>query len=519
MRHVIYLFLIFILFACAKEHAKQEKSSQLDILKPCPSFSETGKPALVYGAECGTLAVKENPTDPRSREITLNILRLPAISPTAKKDPLFLIQGGPGGSSVRMAEMVHYAFAEVRKNRDLIFIDQRGTGKSNPLDCEKIDNNDEELAADVVKQKMAARIKTCAEEYKDQSIFYTTPYAVQDIELVRRALGYPSINLWGVSYGSRVALEYAREFSATTRTIILDGVAPVQMALPKYFAEDAMSALRVVNDECAAQEKCKQQFGDVIEKADKVSARLAQAEDRQAPIKIEFKHPLNQTIKKITLSQKIFSQLIFMSLYSRDLTVLLPQAIADSERGDYQLIASLFTLASEQNGFANISEGMRYSVVCNEDAYFIAPEDIDSGNKFFGINMLKEMAEECKIWPKSILPKIYFDPIKSDLPALLLSGVRDPVTPPRWAQEVARHLPNSLQLVAQGGNHSISMEGCLPKIIAQFIELASVNKLNTSCVNDIKPLPLVLGANENKASANPASQASATQSSVGGEQK
>jgi hypothetical protein len=147
MRIVISLMLSLLLSACFERDTGQLEASKssTDILKPCPSFAETGKPALVYGSECGELLVKENPADANSREISLNILRLPAINPAPKNDPLFLIQGGPGGSSVDMATMVHYAFSDVRKNRDLIFVDQRGTGKSNPLNCDDVSDTDQLL--------------------------------------------------------------------------------------------------------------------------------------------------------------------------------------------------------------------------------------------------------------------------------------------------------------------------------------------------------------------------------------
>jgi len=520
MRIFIILLSVIFLEACAKhdsgDQAVAAKKVTTSIMKACPGFAETGKPALVYGAECGDLSVKENPADNNSREINIHILRLPAISPAAKRDPLFLIQGGPGGSSIDMAAMIYYAFADVRKNRDLIFVDQRGTGKSNAMQCEQLQDTEQLLPEFEQSTKALQLVKACAEKYRQQVPFYTTPYAVQDLDAVRQTLGYEKINLWGVSYGTRVALEYMRNFPKQTRTAILDGVAPVQIALPKYFQIDAQASLQRVNDECQLQEKCKAQFGDIIEKATLVSDRFVKAQREGHPIKIQFEHPRNKQLTSLVLTPKRFSSLIFMSLYSRDLTVLLPNGISDAERGDYRLIASLSALAEEQSSFTGISEGMRYSVVCNEDAQFISGDDIAQAQPFFGMNMVKDFADICALWPKAELPPNYNQAISSSIPTLLLSGNHDPVTPPRWAAIVAKSLANSLSLVAPGGNHSISIEGCVPKIIAQFIELGSFEGIQTDCVKNIVPLPSVLGANEKKSSSSLSSApvTSATSSSL-----
>jgi pimeloyl-ACP methyl ester carboxylesterase len=521
MRIVMSLMLSLILGACSEHNSDLVKASKnsTSTLKLCPSFAETGKPALVYGAECGELLVKENPADANSRDISLNILRLPAISPAPKQDPLFLIQGGPGGSSVDMAKVVHNSFADVRKNRDLIFVDQRGTGKSNALNCDELSDEDQQLPESKAIEKSLDATRRCAEKYRNESQFYTTPYAVQDLDAVRGALGYQTINLWGGSYGTRVALEYLREFPQRARTAILDGVAPVQIALPKYFEKDAMAALQSVSDECKAQEKCNQLFGDIVEKARLVSQRFVQAQVEGKPLVIEFEHPRHQQKTTLTLTSRRFSSLIFMSLYSRDLTVLLPHAITNAERGDYRLIATLSALASEQSSFTGISEGMRYSVICTEDAHYISAEDVAKAKPFLGMNMLKEFADNCAFWPKIKLPDNYFEPIKSDVPTLLLSGSHDPVTPSSWADSVATNLTRSLKMKAPGGNHSISMEGCVPKIIAQFIELGVVDGINTECVNKINPLPIVLGANELKASSSSGQSAIETSSSSAGSDK
>ena len=493
---LLYFFLFGFLSACSEKIAHQSNANS--ILKPCPGFVETGKPLLVYGAECGELMLKENPADANSNDISVAILRLPAISPVPNADPLFLIQGGPGGSSIEMANQIHNFFAEVRKNRDLIFVDQRGTGKSNPLRCEQISPEDLTLPEAEQKEKYIALIKSCAEKFHHNAAFYTTVHGVQDLDAVRSALGYEKINLWGGSYGTRVALEYARRYPQQTRTIVLDGVAPVSIALPKYFARDAMAALVAVNNECLAQSECAAEFGDIVRKAETVLQRLNELQVAGTPLEISYEHPRNQQMETLHLTPRAFSSLIFMSLYSRDLTVLLPRAISFAEKEDYRLLAALSALSAEQVQMMNIAEGMRYSVICNEDWPQLSPHDIEQSEPFFGMPFVKDMQPICALWPKAELPDDYWEPIVSDVPALLLSGQHDPVTPDIWAQTVAKYLSNSTSLSAAGGNHSISMEGCVPQLIAQFIERASMHNVKADCVEKIKPLPLVLGANQKK---------------------
>ncbi len=504
---ILCLLLLGFLPACSEK--SDPKSAATLILKPCPGFVETGKPPLVYGAECGELMLKENPADANSNDISVAILRLPAISPVASADPLFLIQGGPGGSSIDMANQIHSYFSDVRKNRDLIFVDQRGTGKSNPLRCEQATPEDLKLPESEQTEKYLALMKSCAEKYQHNAAFYTTVHAVQDLEVVRIALGYEKINLWGGSYGSRVALEYARRYPQQARSIVLDGVAPVSIALPKYFARDAMAALVAVNNECLAQTDCAAEFGDIVQKAETVLQRLNDLQGEGEPLEVRYEHPRNQQTESFHLTPRTFSSLLFMSLYSRDLTVLLPRAISFAEKEDYRLLAALSALSGEQAQLMNITEGMRYSVICNEDWPLMSANDIEQSAPFFGIQFVKEVQPICASWPKAELPEDYWQPIKSDVPALLLSGKHDPVTPERWAQAVAAHLPNATSLSAAGGNHSISSEGCVPQLIAQFIERASMQNVKADCVEKIKPLPLVLGANQKKSVSSAAGSSSA----------
>lgn len=498
-------FVPLLLLACNDQ--KNAPAAARSLLTACPGFEETGKPPVVYGAQCGELRVRENPDDAQSPEISIAILRLPAISPVPKADPLFLIQGGPGGSSIEMANQLHGFFADVRKNRDLVFVDQRGTGKSNALHCEKISPVDANLPDAVLLDKQQGIMRDCVEKYKNVLPYYTTWHAVQDLDAVRAALGYQQINLWGVSYGTRVALEYSRRFGAHTRSLVLDGIAPVAIALGKYSTRDMLAALTAVNEECLAQQECAAHYGSPLEKAEVIYARLRDAEAAGEPVSVVYQHPRHQQPATQRLTPRAFSMLMFMALYSRDTTVLLPEMISRAEQGDYGLLAALLALTAEQAQTMNIAEGMHFSVVCNEDWPLISPSERNTIPPFFGFNPVEDKGMVCDIWPAAKLPEDYWQPIHSEVPALLLSGKYDPVTPSTWADYVASSLPNSTSLLVQGGNHGVSTEGCMPQIVAQFIERTSMTNVNSSCAEKIKPLPLVLGANEAASSSSSASSA------------
>jgi pimeloyl-ACP methyl ester carboxylesterase len=490
---IIYILLMAIsLIACDPQSNKTE-SAKNSILKPCPGFTETGYPPLVDGAECGELLVSENPDDPQSQKISLNILRLPAISPAPEKDPVFLIQGGPGGSSVEMAKQIHMVFYDVRKNRDLIFVDQRGTGKSNPLKCKKPPEELNQWKEKQQREWMDAEMQRCADEFRTAAIFYTTPYAVQDLDAVRSALGYESINLWGGSYGTRVVIQYARQFPKRLRSMVMDGVAPVDIALPDYFARDAMQSLNKINEQCLKNPDCVSLYGNILEKIDIIMERLKRADAEQRTVTIQYRDPQHNQAKTWVLNQHEFSSLIFAALYSRDLSALLPQIISDAEKEQYQALISLNSLATKSFGKLEISDAMRYSVVCNEDRSRSAKNQ--QLQKFLEYNFVEEMDRVCAIWPKTNLPSDYYLPLKTDIPALLLSGEFDPVTPVSWAELVNQGLTHSLSLLAPGGHHIVSTEGCVPQLIAQFYERASTENLEANCVQNILPLPMDLGAN------------------------
>ena len=481
MRIIPAALLGILLASCHNQSTEQTPVTQA-LLNACPDFSEAGKPLIVQNAQCGVLQVKENPADANSREISLNILRLPAINPTPQPDPLFIIAGGPGQSAVGIAEHIFYTFNEVRKNRDIIFVDQRGTGKSNPLECPAFDDVHYQLSLLEQQQRLKATVRDCAETLGEQLQFYTTPYAVQDLDSVRQALGYERINLWGVSYGTRVALAYMRRYPEATRSSILDGVAPVTIALPWHGGEDALASLRLLSEQCTAMEDCVNAYGNILQNAQAIAQRLA-----AQPVDITIAHPRTQVPFTLSMNHQIFASMIRMALYTRDLSTLLPLAITNAYQGDYDLLASLIAMAGEQTELMGISYGMHFSVLCNED-YPQYQTRTEASVDFLSANLATAFADICEIWPRYPLNEDYFAPVESAVPTLMLSGQRDPVTPPRWAEQVGEHLSQARHLIAPGGHHSITHDGCVAQLIAQFIQRANATTLDAACVEQIQPL-------------------------------
>ncbi|RYZ93928.1 MAG: alpha/beta fold hydrolase [Moraxellaceae bacterium] len=484
---VFYCLILFIAMSgCDRTHyLNQEQATSF--LSKCPDFSKTGKAPVEQNAQCGNFEVLENPQDTTSAKIPLNILLLPAVNPVPEKDPLFIIAGGPGQSAVVVAESVHSIFNDVRKNRDIVFVDQRGTGKSNPLDCE-VETEDSKQLPELEQEAFAKKaLMTCIEKIKDHAAYYTTNYAVADLDAVRAALGYEKINLWGGSYGSRVVMEYMRRYPEHTRASVLDGVAPVAIALPWSMESDGLAALQALNQQCMAAPACALSYGDIVQKAQKVSAQLL-----AKPETIKISHPRTQEKVTVSLSALDFSSVVRLALYSRDLSSLLPRVINEADAGNYELFASLIYLAKAKSDMAGISYGMHYSVVCNEDYPLYKNKDATESNVFLNSLSVQKYAEVCSQWPRAHLPVDYWEPITSHLPVLMLSGAVDPVTPPRWAELVKKGLVNSTHVVIPGGHHITTQEGCIAQLMTAFIANGNANDLDVRCAQNIQPLAIHL---------------------------
>ena len=428
-------------------------------------------------AECATVEVFENRKLRRGRKVPLRVVVLRARGNSPKPDPLFLLAGGPGQAASEAFGPILTRFGGIANERDIVMVDQRGTGRSGPLDCEE----EEGLAAQLREGSLERMAKLCVTTLsKERDLTkYVTPVAADDLDEVRAALGYQRINLLGVSYGTRLALVYARRHPDSVRSIVIDGVAPTDMAIPASFAVDGQRALDGVLRACHEEEPCRRAFGDL---RSHLKAYLSVLASEHAQMQV--RHPRSGKPLSLSVSRAVITQLLRGFLYAPELVALFPLTVQRMTEGRYQsFIAQTVTLGEAAQ--EEMSHGLFLSVVCAEDLPRI-DEALLSGSDgtMIGRAIVQELRDACAFWPRAELDPGYARPTKSKAPTLILSGELDPVTPPRWGEHVLAHLPNGRHVVVPEAGHGVSMRGCLPSVIRDFIDAASVKELKTDCVKD-----------------------------------
>lgn len=442
--------------------------SAADRLRPCSS--EQGP----TDAFCGSLPVWEDRTAARGRRINLRIVLLPALRRDPKPDPLFIFAGGPGQGAAKLASTIGTLFRRFQKDRDIVLVDQRGTGGSNPLNCRAPERDADDLSK--LGDDPTPLFRDCLTRYNADPRLYTTSIAMDDIDEVRRHLGYGPINLWGASYGTRAALVYLRQYPDAVRSAVLDGVAPPGMALPLYFPRDGQRALDLTFAACAREAACQAAFPDLRARTEALLERLA------ANPKVTVTHPRTGHRSEVALSRATAAGILLGALYSPVTAALLPRVIADAAAGSYEGLLGL--ASANENMGDSISEGMHLSVVCAEDFPRIQPAEITraAANTFLGEELIRNRTKACAFWPAKPAGKEFYQPVVSDKPVLLLSGELDPVTPPGWAAEVGGHLRNSRQITVPGAGHGVTALGCVSKLMGQFLDEGSAANLNPECV-------------------------------------
>lgn len=445
-------------------------------LKPCTVQGFDGK------AQCGTYEVYEDRANRKGRKINLRVLLLPATGPERAPDPLVYIPGGPGTSAVDDAPGIARLFAKVHERRDLLFVDQRGTGESHPLNCDFYDSSD--LQSYLGYFFPLEDVRKCREELerKAKLTLYTTPIAMDDLDEVRAALGYEQLNLFGGSYGTRATLVYMKQHPKRVRTATLLGVAPTDQYMPLAFAQHNQRALEGVLAECAADKECNAAFPKLREETQAVLKRLL-----ESPVEVEVRSP---TAGKVKLSRDLAAEAIRYMLYNPNSASQVPLFLHWAAQGNFHPLAEA-ALNYRRNLVGTGSNGMYLSITCAEDLPWIKPGEGErlAANTFLGDYRLRHQREACALWPRGTIPADYSEPTKSNVPVLILTGEWDPVTPPSNGDAVAKYLPNSLHIVVPHGAHGFGgLEGveCLGKLNSDFIESGAVKGLDTACIKEIR---------------------------------
>ena len=442
-------------------------------------------------ARCGRLAVPENPAAPRGRQILLRVAVVPAISTRKRPDPLFVLAGGPGMGAASFYTSVAPVFERIRRDRDIVLVDQRGTGESNALDCE---SSEEDLYQSTTAQ-IVAETERCLKMLSAHADvrFYTTSLAVQDLDRVRAALGYDRINLYGSSYGTIVAQEYLRRFPDRVRSVILDGVVPPQLALGATSALDAQAALSAIFSRCAEEPACDERFGDP-------AAAYRQVRDELAghPIWVDLTDPTSGEPYRLQFTSYHLAMVLRLASYTPELAALLPLDLHEADASaNYAPLAGQFLLIDRVYGDA-IAEGMNDTVVCSEDVPFYhvdAAERAELAGTFLGTSQLDGLEAICRVWPRGPVDPDFHRPLHSGVPALLLSGSNDPITPPRYAARAGHGFVHSLSVVVPGFGHGQLADPCMAGVMARFVGRASVSGLDTHCTGHLAPMPFFLTRN------------------------
>jgi pimeloyl-ACP methyl ester carboxylesterase len=453
---------------------------------PTLVLSECRVPGVDTSLKCATLEVIENRDTKQGRKIGLNVVVMPATSKTKLPDPVFIFAGGPGQAASDLVRLAPAMLGTLNNKRDIVFIDQRGTGKSNMLNC-KLPEEDRPEMADLQKRMALVRetFSQCRDELAKRADLtqYGTTTAMADIEEARVALGYSEINLWGASYGSRSAMEYLRRFPASVRTVTIDSVAAPSLILPENFSRDAAAAFNASLDACEKEAQCSKNYPALRRDFAALMSRLD-----VRPQTMQMMNPLTGLTREATLSRDSFATTLFSSLYVPQMTAMLPEAITQAAKGNYAVINALGLGMVDMEKMAI---GMRMSVNCAEDVPRISAEMVSRARATepFRDYFIREFSTACEVWPKGSVRDDFYTPVKSDKPVLLFSGGLDPVTPPSWAVEVKKTLPNSVHLLAPNAGHGSAHLGCGPKLVKEFIDSKSTASLNGDCLKNI-PRPM-----------------------------
>jgi len=449
-------------------------------LKPCRL------PGVAYEAWCGKLARPLDPAAPSGPAINVHYAVLPAAARNKKPDPVLFFAGGPGQSAITLAGTVSRLMGRVSNRRDVVLIDQRGTGLSAPLACER-DSPTRPLAEQADLTLYAARLAACRTALQalphGNLRLYTTTIAMQDADAVRAKLGAASVNLVGGSYGTRAALEYQRQFPQHVRRSVIDGVAPPDMVLPVSFSPDAQASFDALLAACEADAACKLRYPRLREDWHGLLA--------SPPRDVSVLHPLTGKPERLTVTRDMVLGLVRLPLYAPTIASALPLAVTEAARGRFEPLVGLSTALTSGRGGARRMEmfmGMHLSVVCAED-WPRAAMAADRPGPDFGNAFTEAYRTACADWPRGEVPAAFYEVPAAKTAVLVLSGGADPVTPPRHGERVAKALGAMARhvVVAQAGHGVISMP-CMRDVVFRFIDAAddvAALKVDATCVGAV----------------------------------
>jgi pimeloyl-ACP methyl ester carboxylesterase len=451
-------------------------------------------PDVPAPAKCGTMTVLENRVSGRGRSIQLRVVVIPAALAPPEPDAVTYFDGGPGEAATSSAGFVFHLLAPLHRRHDILLVDQRGTGESSPLTCHAFG------AADSMQRWLGSflpldAIQRCVTDlsaHADLTV-YTTNNHVDDVDDVRAALGYPMLDITGISYGSRAALTYLKRHGGHVRAMVIQGIAPTSDFIPETFAQDAQRALDGVFADCAAEPACHTAFPHLSDEMRSVVARL-----EQAPAPVAIVHPVTGELVTVTLNRDLFGEAIRYMMYSSGGASWVPAVVHAAAAGDLTPVAERAVLFRYQL-LGTGTTGLYLAVTCDEDLPFVdvAKSTALGQTTFLGNYRLRDQSAACTVWPHAAVDAHFAEPTRSAVPALVLSGQRDPVTPPENGALAATTLSRSRHIVIPGGGHSydgLIGTACVDSLWLRFIATPDPQALDTHCVAGIHrpPFPTAL---------------------------
>jgi len=450
------------------------------VFKPCElAAPQTGATTAAF---CAPFSVPENRDAPDGRKIDLKLALVASNSAAPPADPIVLLAGGPGQAATEVWSQEAAAFAPMREKRNVILLDQRGTGGSNALTCPRSGDESDEQAFDL--DRVRGQTKACLDKVSAHADprYYTTTMALRDLEALREALGGPRFNLVGVSYGTRVAQQYAKTYPDAVRSVILDSAVPNDNALGSDFAGNLDAALKAQFAVCAGDAKCAKAFGDPWANLEKLRANL-----HDKSVEVSYRDPVDSAQKTMRIGPDTLAAIARMYAYMPETGALLPLGIARAIAGDYAPLAGQAQMLGQQMK-SLADNAMQLSVICSEDADRLVANEADK-DTLLGTQFADVLKAQCAIWPHGTRPADFNAPLASDVPVLILGGEFDPVTPPRYAEAIVKTLPKGRVLVAKGQGHSVLGRGCFPKLAARFVDTRDALALDADCVKNFSPIP------------------------------
>ncbi|WP_229518495.1 alpha/beta fold hydrolase [Massilia sp. PAMC28688] len=442
-----------------------------------------GKSCHLPGAEealrCVTLAVPLDYSKPSGSTLKLHVTVAPAFRESARGDPVFLLAGGPGQAGSDVLMVLNSTLRRVRATRDVVIIDQRGTGKSGRLACPH-EKNEDSMSQDEIE----AAVKRCIASVRQPYAAFSTANAARDMEQVRKALGYDSINLLGVSYGTRLAQHYVRLYPGQVRAMVLDGVAAPDQIIPAA-GQDGEAALKRVFADCAADKACNGAFPAIGQQFDALRKRV------EAGIDLEFPDPRTARPSRVRMTPDRFYSTLHQILYSPDDSRRLPFLINSAYNNRWQPFIARRNAGSDFSVDGPVSTLMHLAVVCAEDVPRLGQAQRSAEQATLAAPLLDSVLKACAIMDVAPAAPAPATIIKA--PVLMLSGALDPVTPPRRAEAAGKFMSAAQHLVVANAGHGILSLGCAPRLLREFLDRPS-QKVAAKCLDEIPAPTFQLGS-------------------------